>query len=202
MASTVTAAVLHEPHGQFVFEQVDLDELHPDEALVRVEASGICHTDIGAQDLLPMPAVLGHEGTGVVEQVGAAVTQINTGDQVIMSYGHCGACPNCQDGLIYICENSVQGNFGGRRYDGSPTVLLNNEPVSAAFFQQSSFASHAVVPARDDRICPVPAGDSQAYSESRHPHARLVATRHCQYDYPRHTDRNHAAVRRAERRKQ
>ena len=144
MTTTATAAVLHEPHGQFSMEQVTLDDLKPDEILVRIEASGICHTDIAVQDMLPMPAVLGHEGTGVVEQVGSAVSRIKAGERVTISYGSCNNCPNCLQELPYICDNSVQCNFGGSRLDGTHTIQLAGEPITAAFFQQSSFATHAI----------------------------------------------------------
>jgi len=149
MGFSTTAAVLHEAGGAFSFETIELDDLRSDEVLVRIQASGVCHTDIGAQALVEMPALLGHEGTGVVERVGAGVTRVKPGDTVIISYGHCGACPNCDAGRIYVCDNSVRGNFGGRRYDGSPTVRLGGEPISGAFFQQSSFAQHAITLERD-----------------------------------------------------
>ena len=82
MTTTATAAVLHEAHGQFSMEQVVLDDLKPDEILVRIEASGICHTDISIQDMMPMPVVLGHEGTGIVEELGTEVSRIKVGDRV------------------------------------------------------------------------------------------------------------------------
>ncbi len=95
MTTTATAAVLREAHGQFSMEQVILDDLKPDEILVRIEASGICHTDILVQDMMPLPAVLGHEGTGIVEELGTAVSRIKVGERVIISYASCNNCPNC-----------------------------------------------------------------------------------------------------------
>ncbi len=156
MTTTATAAVLHEPHGQFTMEQVTLDDLKPDEILVRIEACGICHTDISVQDMMHMPVVLGHEGTGVVEEVGTEVSRIKAGDRVTISYGWCNNCPNCLEGLIYICDIGVQCNFGGTRLDGTHTIRLAGEPITAAFFQQSSFATHAITLERD--VVPIDEG--------------------------------------------
>ncbi len=144
MTTTATAAVLHEPHGQFSMEQVTLDDLKPDEILVRIEACGICHTDISVQDMMHMPVVLGHEGAGIVEQLGEAVSRIKVGDRVTISYASCNHCPNCLAELPYVCDTGAQCNFGGTRLDGTHTIRLAGEPVTAAFFQQSSFATHAI----------------------------------------------------------
>jgi len=149
MTKTATAAVLREPHGQFSLEEVSLDDLKPDEILVRIEASGICATDIMVQDMLSLPAVLGHEGAGVVEQIGSEVSQIKVGARVAISYGSCNHCPNCLQQLPYVCDNSMQSNFSGLRLDGTHTITLADEPITGAFFQQSSFATHAITLARD-----------------------------------------------------
>jgi aryl-alcohol dehydrogenase len=149
MASTATAAVVREPQGGFSLESVELDDLRRDEILIRVEASGVCHTDVHAQDKVPLPAVFGHEGTGVVEAVGAGANRVNVGDTVIISYGWCGQCPNCLDGSMHICDFDVPINFAGQRLDGSRTIKLDGTEISGAFFQQSSFATHAIAPERD-----------------------------------------------------
>jgi len=123
--------------------------LQADELLIRMQASGICHTDIAAQGMLTMPAVLGHEGMGVVEQIGSGVDGIKTGDRVVISYGFCNNCPGCQEGKPFICDNSVSTNFGGTRIDGSYTTKLDGTDITASFFQQSSFASHSITSARN-----------------------------------------------------
>ena len=153
MTTKATAAVIREPHGRFSLETVELDDLRSDEILVRIEASGVCHTDAKAQERVPMPAVLGHEGTGFVEKVGTAVTRVNPGDRVIVSYPSCGTCPNCVEGKAYICDHAFPLSFGGTRLDGSKTILMNGDWISSAFFQQSSFASHAITQERS--IIPV-----------------------------------------------
>ena len=153
MTTKATAAVIREPHGQFSLETIELDDLRRDEILVRVEASGVCHTDAKAQERVPMPAVLGHEGTGVVEEIGTAVTRVKPGDRVIISYPSCGVCPNCVEGRAYICDHAFPLSFAGTRMDGSKTITLNGEAISSAFFQQSSFATHSITLERD--IVPV-----------------------------------------------
>ncbi len=125
MTFEATAAVLYEPGGSFELKTVTLDDLRPDELLIRVQASGICHTDIAAQGLMTMPAVLGHEGMGIVEQIGSGVDGMKVGDRVVASYGFCNSCHECHEGRPYICEKSVQTNFGGTRIDGSRTTKLD-----------------------------------------------------------------------------
>lgn len=149
MTFEATAAVLYEPGGSFQLKTVTLDDLRADELLIRVQASGICHTDIAAQGLLTMPAVLGHEGMGIVEQTGSGVDGIKAGDRVIASYGFCNTCPGCYEGKPFICDKSVPTNFGGTRIDGSHTTKLDGSEITASFFQQSSFASHSITSVRN-----------------------------------------------------
>lgn len=149
MALKTTAAVINEPNGSFSLETVELDDLRSDEILVRIEASGVCHTDKKAQNMTPLPAVLGHEGTGFVESIGAGVSRVKVGDRVIISYPWCGVCPSCIEGHAYVCDHVFPLSFGGVRLDGSKTIKLNGEPISGAFFQQSSFAAHSITSERN-----------------------------------------------------
>ncbi len=153
---TTIAAIVREPKGDISLEKVELDSLQQGEILVRIDACGICHTDAKYRGIVSLPAVFGHEGTGTVEEVGQGVSQLIPGDRVIMSYAFCGACPCCDSDRPYMCENAHKLTFSGLRADGSKTIRLNGEPISGSFFQQSSFASHAitlertVVPVRSD----------------------------------------------------
>jgi len=147
MSRTSTAAVVREPGGRFTLESVELDDLRAGEVLVRIEAAGVCHTDMNMQTVVPMPAVFGHEGAGVVEEIGAGVDYVGPGDRVIISWPACGGCPSCISGRRDICDNQFPLLFSGRRLDGSQTVKLGGEWISGAFFQQSSFATHAIAPA-------------------------------------------------------
>ena len=149
MTTSATAAVIHKPGGEFSFETVELDPPRKDEILVRIEASGVCHTDMVAQSITPLPAVLGHEGAGIVEDVGPGVHRVKRGDHVVISYPWCGACPNCLEGRAYVCEHVNQLCFSGARLDGSKPIAMNGEAISSAFFQQSSFATHSITLERD-----------------------------------------------------
>ncbi|HEY9359944.1 MAG TPA: alcohol dehydrogenase catalytic domain-containing protein [Xanthobacteraceae bacterium] len=85
----ITAAVVREKSGAFAIEQLELTDPRPDEALVRIVASGMCQTDLHGRDgyyNTPYPAVYGHEGAGVVEAVGASVTKFAPGDHVVISF--------------------------------------------------------------------------------------------------------------------
>ncbi|HLZ20007.1 MAG TPA: alcohol dehydrogenase catalytic domain-containing protein, partial [Smithellaceae bacterium] len=93
----ITAAVVREKGGPFIIEDVELDDPRPDEILVRMVATGICHTDVTLRNNpLTLPIVLGHEGAGIVEKVGACVTKVKPGDAVVLSYVYCGHCSNCR----------------------------------------------------------------------------------------------------------
>ena len=85
----VKAAIVKEKSGPFVVEEIRLDDPRDDEILVHVHATGVCHTDFGVRDQnypVPLPAVLGHEGAGIVEKIGANVAKVVPGDHVILTY--------------------------------------------------------------------------------------------------------------------
>lgn len=149
----VTAAVVREKGGPFTFEDLTLDTaLRPDEVLVRVVASGLCQTDIHVRDQhlpTPLPAVLGHEGAGIVERVGDAVTMVTPGDRVVMSYQACGHCTPCLTGKPAYCARSFPANFGGSRLDGTNALHKGSEEIHGHFFGQSSFATHALATERN-----------------------------------------------------
>ncbi len=147
----IRAAVVREA-GRFVLEAIELDEPQASEVLVRVVATGMCHTDLAALDQhlpYPLPAVLGHEGAGIVERVGAAVTRLRVGDPVVLSFDSCGHCANCQSGRPAYCQLSRKLNLSPCRIDGSCTHHALGRPLSAGFFGQSSFATHALVHERN-----------------------------------------------------
>lgn len=157
-----TAAVATAAHAPFVMRQLDLEIPRPDEVLVRIKGVGLCHTDLIARDQfipISLPAVLGHEGAGIVEAVGAGVTDILPGDHVILSFSSCGVCPRCDDALPSYCQSFPGLNYSGRRPDGSSTLKLDGKDVSASFFGQSSFASFALAARRNvvkvDKSAPI-----------------------------------------------
>lgn len=152
MTTSADAAICYGAQKPFAIEPVTLDDPRPDEVLVRIHACGICHTDMAVRDQqIPpsLPAILGHEGAGVVEKVGANVTHVKPGDRVLMSFNSCGHCPSCDIDKPTYCYNFVPQNWLGTRADGSPTAHRGDAPVNAHFFGQSSFATHALAHARN-----------------------------------------------------
>jgi aryl-alcohol dehydrogenase len=150
---TATAAVLAAHHKQFVLEEVEIEHPRRGEVLVRVVATGLCHTDLSAREGLipfPLPGVLGHEGAGVVEEVGDGVTDLEEGDHVVLSFASCGACRPCRTGHPVYCDAWPGLNlFGGSRPDGTPTLHRGDgADLHGHFFGQSSFATRALAPAR------------------------------------------------------
>lgn len=128
------------------------------EVLVRLEACGICHTDLAAKDHdlgATLPAVLGHEGVGIIESLGDGVSEFKLGDRVLMSFGSCGHCDRCQHGSPGYCRSAHLG-FKGVRADGSSPITYQGEVITGHFFAQSSFATHAI--ASTVNMVPVPAG--------------------------------------------
>jgi aryl-alcohol dehydrogenase len=147
-----TAAVVESKCAPFVLQEVEIGELRPDEVLVKVAAAGICHTDLICRDQwypVPFPTVFGHEGAGVVEQVGEDVTVVAPGDRVAMSFHSCGSCRSCAGGLPAYCYGFFEHNFASLRPDGSSALSRNGELLHGHFFGQSCFATHAVANVRN-----------------------------------------------------
>ena len=149
----ITAAVVPARTAPFEIQQLELAGPLSDEVLVRIIASGMCHTDLHARDgyfpNLPYPVVCGHEGAGMVEEVGAAVSDLAPGDPVVISFPWCGACEPCQAGKTSYCTNARGLKSSGRRADGTIPMARDGQPVYSCFFQQSSFATFALAPAKD-----------------------------------------------------
>jgi len=150
---TSTKALVVETGGApFSVADVELDEPRPNEALVRIVASGLCHTDLGVASgglPFPLPGVLGHEGAGVVESVGAGVTRVAPGDHVLLSFTSCGACANCRDGHPAYCATWLPMNLiGGTRADGTATITRDGTSLGGHFFGQSSFSQWALADER------------------------------------------------------
>ncbi|WP_157219197.1 NAD(P)-dependent alcohol dehydrogenase [Flavisphingomonas formosensis] len=149
----IRAAVAREAHGEFTVEDIELVEPRPDEILVRLVATGICHTDLAIVEQimpLPLPYVLGHEGAGIVERVGDSVSGFAPGDPVVLTFNTCGTCAPCIDAHPAYCQNYPLLNFYTRRPDGSATLQdAAGAPLGGAFFGQSSFATYALSSTRN-----------------------------------------------------
>ncbi|HXR14492.1 MAG TPA: NAD(P)-dependent alcohol dehydrogenase, partial [Solirubrobacteraceae bacterium] len=149
----IKAAVTRVKGGPFELEELELGELRDDEVLVNVSASGICHTDLICRDQwlpVPLPAVLGHEGAGVVRAIGSSVTKVAVGERVGMTFDSCGSCVCCRRGKPTYCHHFFEHNFAAARAaDGSSALSRDGESVHAHFFGQSSFATAAVARERN-----------------------------------------------------
>ncbi len=148
----IRAAVTRDAGHAFSIERLKLDAPRADELLVRIVATGLCHTDMAVRDQIlpsPLPIVLGHEGSGVVEAVGDSVTDFAVGDHVVLSFAACRHCARCEAGEPGYCESFFPVNFGGCREDGSKCLHDANGEVGSHFFGQSSFATHALVASKN-----------------------------------------------------
>lgn len=137
--------MLRETGKPLVFEEIELDEPRPFEVLVRFESVGVCRTDTHALHEARPPAILGHEGAGVVEATGSAVTKVAPGDKVLTTFASCGTCRRCRLAQVAYCERFMELNFSGGRGDGTTAARSCGEPVATHFLGQSCFATHAVV---------------------------------------------------------
>jgi aryl-alcohol dehydrogenase len=155
----ITAAVVREQEQPFSVVEFELEEPQAGEVLVRVVGTGVCHTDLIVRDQwypVPLPVVLGHEGSGVVVKVGEGVTKVEEGDHVVLTFNSCGQCPSCKRGKPAYCLNFFELNFGGTRSDGTTSISKDGEAVHSHFFGQSSFASYALASERS--VVKVPKG--------------------------------------------
>ena len=153
----IRAAVLEQTGGPLNLAELELAPPGPEEVLVRLHASGVCHSDENAIDGTQptrCPAVLGHEGAGVVEQVGPGVARVRVGDHVALSWApSCGACAECLRGLPHLCSTVWPAMAEGGLMDGTTRLSRDGEPVYHNSFI-SSFAEACVVP---ERSCvPIP----------------------------------------------
>ncbi len=157
----IQALVVEEQDGPFTLQEIDLESPARGEVLVRITAAGVCHTDAitRAGDMgVTFPAILGHEGSGVVEQVGDGVTEVSVGDRVIIGWPFCGECSNCLDGQPRYCLRTGDAVVSGRRFKGElagkSAYSRDGQPISGHFFGQSSFATYSLT--RAEALVKVP----------------------------------------------
>lgn len=146
------AAILREPNGRFEIENAEIEPPRANELLVRIEAVGICHTDmVFASGALgsPFPKVLGHEGAGIVEAVGQGAGGFEPGDKVLLTFDSCGHCSRCAQHQPSYCEHFVDRNYAFVRDDGSSPAECAGETIAARFFGQSSFSRYAIATSRN-----------------------------------------------------
>ncbi len=148
-APSVRAAVQYQPNGPLVVETVDLDLPHEGEVRVKLLASAVCQADLGiARDERPhaRPLILGHEGAGVVEDVGPGVTHLAPGDSVILGLvASCGACRWCLNDRPVLCSGPImRAGSVGLLPDGTSRVSRRGEPVRQ-FRGVGTFAESVIV---------------------------------------------------------
>ncbi len=144
------AAVLRGVGSALTIEEIDLDDPKDHEVLVKIKATGLCASDLNAIDgkrnLVPFPAVLGHEAAGIVEKCGKNVTNFEKGDHVILSIvPNCGKCKYCISKNPNFCELAGNSMFEGNLFDGTSRLKLHGERLNH-FLTTSSFAEYSVVP--------------------------------------------------------
>ncbi len=146
----IKAAVAFEPNSPLVIETLELDGPKAGEVLIDLKATGVCHTDglamTGTGPGAALPQVLGHEGAGVVADVGPGVTSVKPGDHVIPLYApECGTCSNCVSGRTNVCIGNTMAPMKGLMKDRTTRLRLGNQPIHH-FFGTSTFAEMTVVP--------------------------------------------------------
>lgn len=150
MPREVRAAVFHEGEEGALIETLLLDDPADGEVVIEMAASGACHTDVSAAGVFPRPSVFGHEGAGTIIEVGGGVTKVKPGDRVVATFGSCGVCESCKDDAPAYCWKHSELTSSGRRVNGETALTTKTgEPVFGSFFQQSSFASHALATERN-----------------------------------------------------
>ena len=151
MPVETTAAVLHAFGEPQRLEQVELRDPGPNEVLVRILAAGVCHSDVGQADGewgFPLPAVLGHEGAGVVQAVGTNVTSVSVDQPVVLNLAPgCGACAHCLNDRPILCQDALDAMAAGRLTTGPSPIRGAGGPI-ATYSLLGCFAGHAVVAER------------------------------------------------------
>lgn len=143
------AAVIHQPGSELIIEDIHLQEPRSGEVLVKIAATGLCFSDwhmISGATPHPMPAIPGHEGAGIVLEIGEGVKRVRPGDHVVLTWAPaCGECFYCLRGLPAHCERSYNWLWQGTLQDGTSRFRLGNKPVYH-FSATSTFAEKVIVP--------------------------------------------------------
>jgi len=153
----ITAAILWEQGKPLVIEEAELEAPRAGEVLVEVKAAGVCHSDLHpARGDWPTktPLVLGHEGTGIVREVGPGVTKVRPGDHVVFCWAPaCGACPMCLEGRPVLCDRLLKTTYRNRLPGGGTRLRARDQEI-AHFNSTACFADYAVV--AEEGAIPIP----------------------------------------------
>ncbi|KAK1492748.1 AreB protein [Colletotrichum tamarilloi] len=157
------AYVVDKLNADFELVPIILDEIRPNEVLVEMKYSGVCHTDIvtqqGGLPFVEFPAIFGHEGAGVVRDIGrdVKIKDLAIGDAVLLSFNHCGSCKTCTSGHSALCPESSMININSVRVSDRSTparLASDGRAVRSQFFGQSSFCKMSVVNEKSVVRCP------------------------------------------------
>ncbi len=163
----VKAAVMYNFNEPLKVESVNLNPPREDEVVVKLVASGVCHSDLSVMQAklpFPPPAILGHEGAGIVEEVGKGVTDLKPGDHVVLCWvQNCGKCHYCTSGTTHLCDAGVRGMMEGQEMvfekDGLPICRMAGV---ASFAERTVVRATAAIKVRDDapldKVCLVGCG--------------------------------------------
>ena len=158
MSLTYRAAVLHKAGTPLAVESVTTSGPAPGDVVVRMKAASLCHTDLEVIDgslRYPLPMILGHEASGIVEDIGRDVTGIHVGDHVVLSWNpHCGHCFHCDRDQPILCETYLDEGPKGLHFDGrSKAALGSGQPLTHLMFL-GAFAEVCVLPAQQVVVVP------------------------------------------------
>jgi len=158
MPLSFRAAVLHAPQTPLVVETVEAAPLAPTDVLVRIKAAGLCHTDLEVIEgglVYPMPIVLGHEASGIVEDVGREAKGVKVGDHVVLSWNpHCGHCFYCDRAQPILCEGYLAEGPKARAFDGGARARLADGRELGSLMFLGAFGEYCIV--ADQQAVPVP----------------------------------------------
>src|SRR5947207_2525114 len=144
------AAICNAHDAPLAVEEITLDAPRRDEVMLRMAASGVCHSDLSViTGIMPakLPCVLGHEGAGIVERVGDGVEHLREGDRVLLAWvTPCGACFHCQRGERHLCDVGFRINSTHRQPDGTTRVHRDGAELQA-FCGLGALAEAIVAPA-------------------------------------------------------
>jgi S-(hydroxymethyl)glutathione dehydrogenase/alcohol dehydrogenase len=159
MALQYRAAVLHQSGTPLAVERVSAPAPSPGDVVVRIRAASLCHTDLEVIDgslRYPLPMILGHEASGIVEEIGSAVDNVRVGDHVVLSWNpHCGHCFHCDRDQPILCETYLGEGPKGVHFDGQlkATMMPSGQPLAHLMFL-GAFAEYCVLPAQQAIVVP------------------------------------------------
>jgi S-(hydroxymethyl)glutathione dehydrogenase/alcohol dehydrogenase len=159
MALQYRAAVLHQSGTPLAVERVSAPAPSPGDVVVRIRAASLCHTDLEVIDgslRYPLPMILGHEASGIVEEIGSAVDNVRVGDHVVLSWNpHCGRCFHCDRDQPILCETYLGEGPKGVHFDGQSKAMMmpSGRPLAHLMFL-GAFAEYCVLPAQQAIVVP------------------------------------------------